>query len=118
MRNQNLTGGDQLEEYMKSYDYNWNVNREVFSESPCPCERTSWIAAEYCINGIVWGKEQMDGKGTPRTRACWACHVLHAGSKALGDGHASIPSAVSNAVCAETASVTGSIFEYWFVSIL
>ena len=127
MRNQNLTGDDQREEYMKSYDYNLNINRQAFSESPYPCERTSWIAAECGINSRVWGHEQVDGKGSPKEQndclcrsdywaadeACSACHVLHAGNKTLGEEHASIRSAVSKAICAETASVTVSIFQYW-----
>ena len=127
MSNQNFTGDDQREEYIKSYEYTLNVNREGFSESPYPCERRNWIAAECGINGRGWGKEQVDGKGTPKEQndclcrsdywaadeACSACHILHAGNKTLGAEHASVRSAVSDAVCAEIASVTVSIFEYW-----
>ena len=115
--------------YMKSYDYNLHVNRQAFSESPYPCGRTSWITAECGINSRVWGQEQVDGKGKGTSKeqndclcrsdywaadeACSACHVLHAGNMTLGEKHASIRSAISNAAYAETASVTITIFEYW-----
>ena len=126
-RDKNITDEKQRDKYVVSYDYVLNYFRQAASGSPYPCERLSWIAAECGINRVVSLEEQVVGKGTPKEQndcicrsdywaaeeACSSCYVLHSGNKTLGEELASERSAVSNAVCAETASVTVNIFEYW-----
>ena len=116
-----------VDKYMASYDYSLNLFRQFASGTPYPCERMGWIIAECGINSFIFDGVHAPGKGTPKEQndclcksdywaayeACTSCYVLHTGNKTLGEEDASLRSAVSEAVCAETGTVTMGIFEYW-----
>lgn len=127
MQDLNMTSAER-DAYQTTWDHAYQVMRQAHSNSEFPCEQMTWIATECGVNVYtVDGKQQLPGKGTAQEQnaclcksdyfaaadACFSCTALHSGNATLEVEEAGTRSSISKAVCAESGTVTQSIFKYW-----
>lgn len=111
---------------IRSYKFNLNMWRGMMSGTPYPCERQSWIAIECGNNVKMYGSRmpEPDSVAVQNTcicnsdyfeavKACQACYDFHIGDETHAAEVARKDDVVSSSMCAEAATATKRMDDYW-----
>ena len=124
---------DECSEYIETWESHLAQARQIWANSPYPCERIIWIARECGVgeiapneDGVYDYKTLVEGKGTLKEqheclckgdywaalRACSDCQNLHIGNATLKDNSDRLIDLESSSICGDAATATKGLRAY------